>query len=71
MKVTSSSGIFKYIYYMGVIFCYLERENIKALQFYVNNSSYFEICSSLLQVWSSNKHCTLELRNQISAGSVY
>ena len=33
---------------MVVICCYLERENNKVLQFYVNDSSYLEVSASLL-----------------------
>ena len=32
----------------AVIHCYLERENDKVLEFYMNNLSYFEISASLI-----------------------
>ena len=43
MNVTSSSGKFKTIVMMVVIYYYMEKENYKVFKFHVNNSSYFEI----------------------------
>ena len=35
---------------MAVIYCYLERENYKVLNFHMNNFPYFELSASLILV---------------------
>ena len=47
IKITRSSGICKFVLQLVLIYCYLERDNEKVLKLYINNSSYFEINSSL------------------------
>ena len=42
-----------------VIYCYLEKENYKLLELYVNDSSYFEISASIFWALPSNKLRTL------------
>ena len=43
MEITSSSAIRDTIYHYG------QRDNNKELKFHINNSSYFEISSSILK----------------------
>ena len=67
MKITYSCGVHKTIYYNGSYYLLLERfckiKKIKIknknLKFYMSNSSFIEITTSLYKVLPSNKHCTL------------
>ena len=46
MKIAGSFGIYKTVHHTDS-YCYLMIDNDKVLNFYMNNSSYFEITTSL------------------------
>ena len=50
IKITSSSELYKTLYHNNCylpVCGYLEREDDKVFKFYINNSSFFEISTSL------------------------
>ena len=48
MKLTRSSGIFKTIYHNGSYLLLFGKDIYKDLKFHLNDSSYFEIRTSLI-----------------------
>ena len=46
-KITSSSGIFKTIYDSSCYSLLFGKQKCKFLKYQLNNSSYFEVCTSL------------------------